>query len=201
MITSRNSNKRFKSTKRYIDKLGEAYSKLNIVRIDLGYKKPHSQNITLEDANKDLNCMLSNMRFKPSIFRHKVGYVCKIEYTKEKGVHLHMIIIFDGQKVKRGEYKADEIGKYWEEIVKEKGSYHNCHRNTYKKNGIGMLDYRDSEKRKILDEYVISYLCKDEQDIEVIKNDKRYRAFRRGTILKRIGNIGRPRTVTSIIRL
>lgn len=34
------------------------------------------------------------------------------------------------------------------------GSSHNCNRNKYKFNGIGMLDHRDSKKRKILDDIV-----------------------------------------------
>jgi len=58
-----------------------------------------------------------------------------------------------------------------------------------------MLDHRDDEKRKILDESVISYLCKDDhQDIEPIKENKNSRAFSRGIIAKSKGKIGRPRS-------
>ena len=56
-----------------------------------------------------------------------------------------------------------------------------------------MLHHSDSDKRKILDEDVIEYLCKDEQDIKPIKTNKRDRAFTRGTIAKRNSNVGRPR--------
>lgn len=193
MINNKNSNKRIESTKKYIDKLTDEYSKLNIVRIDLSYKKPHSDNMTLEDANKDLNHMFNNMRSKPSIFKDKIGFVCKREYTKDKGVHFHAIIIYDGQKVQKDVHKAKQIGEYWEQVTKKKGSYHNCNQNKYKRNGVGMLDHRDRDKRKILDEDVIAYLCKDEQDIEPIKKNKKDRAFTRGTIPKSKGNIGRPR--------
>ena len=195
MANKKNTNKREKSTKQYIDALSKEYSKLNMVRIDLGYKKPHSDKMTLEDANKDLNHMFNNMRSKSSIFKDKVGYVCKKEYTKDKGVHFHALIIYDGQKVKNDMHKAKQIGGYWEQITKEKGSYHNCNQNKYKRKGVGMLDHRDSEKRKILDEDVISYLCKDEQDIKPIKKNKKDRAFIRGTIPKSKGNVGRPRKV------
>ncbi len=193
MTNKKNIHKRKESTKKYIDELSKDYSKLNMIRIDLGYKKPHSENITLEEANKDLDRMFNNMRSKPSIFKDKVGYVCKREYTEDKGVHFHTIIIFNGQKVQKDIYKGDQIGKYWGQITDEKGTYHNCNRNTYKRSGIGMLDHKDSDKRKILDEDVISYLCKDEQDIEPIKKNKKDRAFTRGTIPKSKGNIGRPR--------
>jgi len=194
MSNNKNSNKRIESTKKYIDELCSEYSKLNIVRVDLSYKKPHSDKITLEDANNDLNRMFNNMRSKPSIFKDKVGFICKREYTEDKGVHFHAIIIYDGQKVQKDVYKANQIGEYWEQITKEKGTHHNCHLNDYKRKGIGMLDYRDTDKRKILDEDVISYLCKDEQGIEPIKTNKRDRAFTRGTLPKSKGNKGRPRS-------
>ncbi len=193
MLNSKNSNKRLESTKKYIDKLQENNSKLNVVRVDLAYKKPHSDDVTLEEATKDLERMFNNRRSKPTIFQDQVGYVCKKEYTKKRGVHFHAYFFYDGQKVQRSAFKADQIGQYWSEhITKEKGSYHNCHRTKYKKNGIGMLKYKDEEKRINLDS-AISYLCKDEQDIEPIKTNKKDRAFTRGTLPKSKGKIGRPR--------
>jgi len=193
MLNKKNSNKRMESTAKYIDELSKNYSKLNIVRVDLFYKKPFSDKMTLEDANKDFNHMLNNMRSKPTIFKDKVGYVCKREYTKDKGVHFHTIVIYDGQKVQKSAFKGKQIGEYWEQVTNERGSYHNCHFNEYKRNGIGRLDYKDKEKRQILDEDVISYLCKDAQEIEPIKTNKKDRAFTRGTIPKGKGNVGRPR--------
>lgn len=193
MSSNQNSKKRSKSIAQYIDKLQENNSKLNVVRVDLAYKKPYSDDITLEEANKDLERMFNNRRSKPSVFENQVGYVCKKEYTVEKGVHFHTYLFYDGQKVQKSAYKADQIGKYWSEnITKEKGSYHNCHRNKYKNDGIGMLEHKDEEKRKNLDS-AISYLCKDEQSIKPIKTNKRERAFVRGTLPKKRNNKGRPR--------
>ena len=194
MSSKKTINKRLEGTKEYINALSDIYSKLNIIRVDLSYKKPHSDNITLDEANKDLERMFNNMRSKPSIFKEKVGYICKREYTEDKGIHFHTIFIFDGQKMQKDTFKADQIGEYWEQLTEEKGSFHNCHRNEYEHNGIGMLDHKDSEKRKVLDEKVISYLCKDEQNIELVKENKKDRAFTRGIIPKKSnGNIGRPR--------
>jgi len=188
-----NKNRREESTFKYLDKLQEKYSKLNVIRVDMSYKKPYSNEITLEDANKDLERMWNNKRSKPTIFEHQVGYVCKKEYTPNKGVHFHAYFLYDGQKVQKSAYKADQIGQYWSEnITKGKGIYHNCHRNDYTYNGIGILEYKDKEKRKNLDE-AISYLCKEEQNIEALKTNKQDRAFTRGTLPKSKGNIGRPR--------
>lgn len=194
MKTNKKCNKRLeRSTQEYLDALSQKYSKLNIIRVDLAYKKPYSQTTTLEDANNDFNHMLNNTRSKPSIFEHKVGYVSKREHTEDKGIHLHTMFIFDGQNVQKDAFKADQIGKYWEEITKGKGSYHNCHRNTYERNGIGILEHNDSDKRKILYDTVIPYLCKEEQDVEPLKGNKKDRAFTRGTITKKEGKKGRPR--------
>jgi len=186
-------NKRIESSKKYVDALQEQYSKLNVIRVDLGYK--HGSNVTLEEANNDFNRLLNNMRSKPSIFEHKVGYTCKKEFTKDKGVHIHAFFMFDGQKVQKSAFKADQIGKYWDEsITKEKGSYHNCHRNNYKKNGIGMLEHSDSEKREHLDE-AMAYICKEEQSVGAVSDNKKDREITRGTIpKKRKSNMGRPRS-------
>jgi len=193
MNNKKNSNRRLVSAKQYIDTLSKDYSKLNIVRVDLSYKKPHSDTMTLEEANKDINRIFNNTRSKPTVFKDKVGYLCKREYTPDKGVHFHAIFIYDGQKVQKSSFKADQIGAYWEQITAEKGSFHNCHRNKYARNGIGVLDYKDSDKRKILDEDVIAYLCKDEQEIKQVNEKKKVRAFTRGTTPKSKGNMGRPR--------
>jgi len=192
-MKEKKTNKRLDSTIRYIDNLSKNYSKLNIVRVDFSYKKPYSDSIKLDEANRDLNHMFNNRRSKPSIFKDQVGYVMKREYTKDKGIHFHAIFIFDGQKVNKGAYKGDQLGKYWEQLTQERGSYHNCNRNKYKSSGIGMLEHQDEEKRQILDEKVVSYLCKDEQGIEPVKSNKKERAFTRGAMPKSKGNIGRPR--------
>lgn len=192
MNNSTKVDKRIESNKKYVDALQEQCSKLNVIRLDLGYK--HNSDVTLEEASNDLNRLLSNRRSKPSVFEHNVGYTCKKEYTKDKGVHIHAFFMFDGQKVQNSAFKADQIGEYWDEcITKEKGSYHNCHRNSYKKNGIGMLGHKDNEKREYLDE-AMEYICKDEQSIESISDNKKDRAFTRGTMPKKKANIGRPRS-------
>lgn len=193
MSHNKKSDKRLESTKEYLDALSQKYSKLNIIRVDLAYKKPYSQTTTLEEANNDLKHMLNNTRSKPSIFGHQEGYILKREYTEDKGMHIHAMVIFDGQKVQKSAFKADQIGKYWEKITKGKGSYHNCHRNTYERNGIGILEHGDSDKRKILYDNVIPYICKDEQNIEAIKSNPKDRAFTRGTLHKKEEKKGRPR--------
>lgn len=188
-------NKRLESTTKYIDALQDRYSKLCVIRVDLSYKKPFSDNTLLEGAIKDYDRMMLNRRGKQSVFKYQVGYICLKEYTPAKGIHFHVIVIYDGNKVQKDAYMADKIGKYWEEITNDRGSYHNCNRQKYKYRGIGMLDYSDTKKREILDEYVVSYLYKDDkkQDITPVKNNSKNRAFARGIMPKSKSNAGRPR--------
>jgi hypothetical protein len=195
MLNSKTVSKRLENAKEYIDAHQDKYSKLCIVRVDLGYKKPHSDSIVLNDANNDFNRLLNNRRGKPSVFKDQVGYMCLKEYTEDKGVHLHTIFLYNGNKVQKDAHMGDKIGNYWEELTQGKGSYHNCNRNKYKRNGTGILEHTDKEKRKIFDEDVLSYLCKDDekQDLAPVKSNKNDRAFVRGTMPKKKDKKGRPR--------
>jgi len=191
-------NKRAESAKEYLDALQERYSKLCIVRVDLGYKKDEKSKkveVSLDEAINDYNHMMNNKRSKPSIFKDQVGQICLKEYTSKKGVHFHAAFMYDGNKVHKGAFKAQQICDYWEEVTENKGSGHNCHSNQYIKNGLGILDHKDTEKRKIVDENVINYLFKDDdkQSISAIESDKKIKVFTRGTLPKSKDNKGRPR--------
>jgi len=194
--------KRKESIANYVDALFDNNSKINVIRVDLSYKKEVSATKTLEEANKDLNRMMSNRRGKPSIFSNQVGYMIMKEYTPKKGVHFHTAFMYDGQKVLKDINKATDIGKYWkEEITDNEGLYFSCNqkKEKYKNLGIGVISHDDTEKRENLIEHAISYLGKDDkkQDIAQVKTeDKNIRAFIRGTIpKKKKANIGRPRKV------
>lgn len=191
---NKKTNRRLESTKKYIDDLSKKYSKLNIVRVDLGYTKEDSKSITFEDASKDLNKMLNNTRSKPTVFGEMVGYITKKELGEDKGVHIHVAIIYNGNIVREDITKAQQIGEYWKNnITKGKGVFHNCSKNEYKNKAVGVIDYKDKEKRKIFDEKVLTYLCKDEQSIDSLKTNIKDRAFTRGIAKKTKSNAGRPR--------
>ena len=178
--------KQEKSLKGYVDELFEQNSKILVVRVDLAYKKPFSEEITMEESNKYISRMLNNRRSKPSVFEGNNGYIIKKEFTEDKGVHCHAFFFYDGQKVQNDSFKADQIGKTWENITESKGCYHNCNRNKskYENNGIGMIDHNDEEKRRILIEDAISYVLKEEQDIDVLKKNKKFKSLVRGIVSK-----------------
>ena len=170
---SSKTKKRLKSTEDYVNGLFDINSKINALRFDVGYTKEYSSDMTIENLNNDINHMFNNMRSKPTLFDSKVGSIVKREEGEEKGVHAHVILFYNGQEIQKGAHLVDKIGEYWNnDITQGRGSYHNCHRNKYVKNGIGMIDHKDTEKRKILLENVTSYLCKDEQVIKSESDDK-----------------------------
>lgn len=193
----RRVNKRLESTKEYVDALQDKYSKLNVIRIDLSYKKPFSDDITLEDANSDFNKMLNNRR-NNDIFDNNVGYICKKEFTEDKGVHFHTVFFYNGQNVKNDVLKAKQIGQYWnEKITAKKGSSHNCNIDAEKiygdNNAVGMLDHNNSKKREKLDD-ALSYLCKEDyQSLEQLQGNSKDRGFVRGAKPKKKSTKGRPR--------
>ena len=183
------------SNESYLDALQEKYSKLCVVRVDLGYKKDENNkvDITLEKATKDINRLLNNRR-NNSTFDNNVGYVLKTEYGKDRDIHFHSYFFFDGQKIQKDMIKGEDIGKYWSENITDgKGTYYNCNRNDYKDNhAIGMLDYKDAEKRVNLNN-AMAYLVKEEQSIDALKENEKDRSIRRGTIPKEKSTRGRPR--------
>ncbi|MCT7482127.1 inovirus Gp2 family protein [Arcobacter cryaerophilus gv. pseudocryaerophilus] len=184
------------SNENYLDALQDKYSKLCVVRVDLEYAKNSETNkveITLNEANKHINRLLNNRR-NNEIFDHNIGYLIKTEYGEDRNVHFHSFFFYNGQKVKKDMIKAENIGKYWSEnITQGQGTYYSCNRNDYKdKHAIGMLDYRDAKKRRNLD-YAMAYLVKEDQCIEALKENKKDRIIRRGTLPKEKSNFGRPR--------
>lgn len=201
MNESANNKHMAKSTSKYIDKLLENHSKIQVIRLDLSYKKEHAREASLEEINQDLKHLLNNRRTKPSIFENMIGYIAKREHTDEKGPHIHSLFIFDGQKVKKDAYKGDQIGKYWKnEITDGKGIYHNCNREKarYAECALGIIDHTDDAKLAALKEKAIAYLCKEEQSIDPIKQSGNERSFTRGIAPRKKNQVGRPRQGDSV---
>lgn len=196
MNESRNSQRMVESTTTYIDDLFDIYSKMQFIRLDLGYQKEHAREASLEEINEDLTHLLSNRRTKPSIFENMVGYIAKKEYTEDKGPHIHSLFIFDGQKVSKDAFKGNQIGEYWKnEITGGKGICHNCNqeKGKYAVCALGMIDHTDETKRTALKEKAIAYLCKEEQSVSPIKQSGNERSFTRGIAPRKKSNAGRPR--------
>ena len=196
MSKSTMSERMTKSTSKYLDQMFDHTSKIQVIRLDLGYKKEHARKASIEDIRKDFTHLLNNRRTKPSVFGDMIGYIAKREYTEDKGPHIHGAFFYDGQKIGKDAYKGDQIGEYWKnEITNGNGLYHNCNRKKekYEDCALGMIDHTDTTKRAVLNENAIGYLCKEEQSIDPIKQSGNERSFTRGIAPRRKSNAGRPR--------
>lgn len=164
--------------------------------MDLGYKKEHARKASLADLNQDFEHLLNNRRTKPTVFKDMNGYIAKREYTEKKGPHIHALFIYDGHKVGKDAYKADQIGEYWKnEITNGNGLYHNCNREKekYEDCALGMIDHTDTTKRAVLNEKAVSYLCKERQTSTRSSNPAMSDPSRAGLHHEGKSNAGRPR--------
>ena len=84
MIQKNSLNNRQTDAMAYVDSLADTYSKLCVVRVDLAFKKPYSDEIGFDEANENLDHLFNNKRTKPKIFKDCVGYIIKAEYTEDK---------------------------------------------------------------------------------------------------------------------
>ena len=90
MTGSNRSNAKIdKSVSKYLDQLHDQYSKVLALRVDVGYSKEHSQEMSLDEIKRDIKHLLNNRRSNRTLFEHQVGYVLKYEYTPCKGPHVH----------------------------------------------------------------------------------------------------------------
>ena len=125
--------------------------------------------VDLQTVQKDREKLFASMKGKPTLFRHLVGYVWRIEYGHRTGFHLHVLLAFHGAHVHKHEDLAQRIGEYWEnEITAKQGRFHNCNRDwdpqapTY---GLGPIEWHDTRLRSNLRNHVLEYLVKPDQHV------------------------------------
>jgi hypothetical protein len=127
--------------------------------------------IALEEVQKDRKRLFTNMKGKPSLFKHLVGYVWRIECGRTAGYHLHVMLFFDGAYTQKHEYLAQKIGCYWQDDITQGRSYfENCNRKKEKYGdswALGEINHSDADKRAKLS-YAMQYFCKTNQLVQVI---------------------------------
>lgn len=121
----RDAEESFRERKGYVDRLFQTRSRLVVLRVDFGYRKGAPADV--ERAVKDMQRLNENKRHN-KLFRDLHGYIMKIEYGFEKGIHIHALLFFDGatRSNHSDSYLAQKIGEYWEEVIaKGDGTYWN----------------------------------------------------------------------------
>lgn len=162
--------------------LFERHARLLVVRMDFGYlKKVHEANHAAQQqgpaadvqmALADRAALFNNLRHKPSISEHLLGYILKLEQGSQGGCHFHAFFFFDGSKRHAYYWQAKLIGEYWRDcITKGRGRFHICHPPTdsRKATGVGLIDHYDQKKRDALMNDAITYLVNDEEQGLTVK--------------------------------
>uniref|UniRef100_D5WYT7 YagK/YfjJ C-terminal domain-containing protein n=1 Tax=Thiomonas intermedia (strain K12) TaxID=75379 RepID=D5WYT7_THIK1 len=188
----RGVDKNAKSLRDYIDALHAAYGKLLAVRIDLSYKnagqinRPGGPREETAQAIKDRDQFFRELKKQP-FAEHYLGYVWKMEYGLFRGPHFHVLLFFDGAKVRQDGLFAKLAGNLWVKITQGRGDYYNCnaHKERYGNAlGIGMVNRSDLEKRALL-QVAASYLVKVDY-VRRLTLEGAYRTFGRGEVSEAI---------------
>lgn len=183
------------SALRYIDSLFAQYARLLVIRVDLSYRNEAKASISAELARHHRERFFKNLQAH-RLFRACIGYIWKLEYGRYKGFHYHLLVFYDGARVRQDITLAQLLGEYWRDaITGGAGNYYNCnaYKERYRIPGIGMLHHTDTAKREGLN-IAINYLCKVDTFARLAQPG-RERTFGRGEIVP-LTDIrrGRPRS-------
>ena len=194
-------HKRFTDYCAYVDSLFDACAKQLVLRVDLYYRRELFDRVTVHDAVTDFNHLVANMRGCQSIFGAMNGYIAKLDYGIEKGVHIHTIFFFDSSKRNNANhnYLAMQVGEYWVRVItKCNGAYWNVSAmasddENLRIRGIGVIHANARQVRANLTNVVVRYLCKMDQFLRP-KFHRQVHLIRRGNLPKvPIIKRGRPR--------
>lgn len=159
---------RRKSAQKIIHALRDKYARLEVLRLDLSYRK--GKYIDLDDFMGALSGVKSDWeRFRQDLVGGipvpgVVGYLAKLEYGLLSGFHFHVVVLCDGSKHREDITLARMLGEHWNNqvVANNEGRYYNCnrHKYDYRYLGIGTLDYYDHAKYSALVNLVIEYMVK-----------------------------------------
>lgn len=159
------AERNFSDGKALINALRERRVRLNVVRVDLSYRR--ASRPTLNQAKRDMRRLFNNCRSN-AIFANLEGCIWRLEYRVRTGYHFHVIFFFDGSERRDDGVIAAQICKYWErDVTRGRGRSENCNysKNKYKALGIGRIDSKDYAKHYFLLHAVLGYLVKADEAV------------------------------------
>lgn len=183
--------------KNWEEKLFARRSRHLMIHLTLGYQSQYCDTVTPEIVHGHLRRFLHN-RFMNDLLSGILDYALRIEDGPEVGLHVHLIIAYDGQSL-RDQPIAKYICDYWINTITAGQGTANSD-NFYKKNihakgwndGTGQINHFDRSKRDGL-LIALDYLCKGAQTVRK-RAHKKVKTFS----LSRPGDkliSGRPRKV------
>ncbi|WP_186190019.1 inovirus-type Gp2 protein [Burkholderia gladioli] len=160
-----------------------------VLRFDLGYSQFYcdrasagEQTVSYEEMRghrvalrRFLKRHLKN-RLPPGACKG-LALAIKMEFGLDKQHHFHVIVILNGNVIRKDVGITEMICNYWKsEITKGKGGACNCNQRTYQKRGIGSIRRGEHEKLKVLRETVVPYIVKADFYGKMVKPDS-HRTF------------------------
>lgn len=148
----------------HIDQLFARYSRLLIIRVDLGYVQGNT--VDYETFNDHATRFLKRIN-NNSIFDDLVGYIAKREHGFERGYHIHLLLAYNSAKRMADAHLGQQVGELWQRMTQGRGSYFNCntdqHKQTYPVCFLGQVHRNDTQQINTLKETGISYLVKPDE--------------------------------------
>ncbi|MDR7192725.1 hypothetical protein J2W68_001441 [Luteimonas terrae] len=145
-------------------------SRVMALRIDLGLHVIWAQGADLVVPPVDLAEMqgyrsqLIRWLDRGPMSKYLLAYIWKLEWGIEKGYHIHLAVMLDGNRLRKDSIIGNIIGRVWaRDITGEKGMYYNCNRNKqrYTRCALGTLHRSDAEQWGCL-EQSLRYLTKSD---------------------------------------
>lgn len=118
-----------KELRRYCWSIIYRYSRILVVRVDLGYLQEYQSRVKVDDLYFDLDKLVNKIQNKDGIFKYVIGYAWGLEQGgRSKGYHCHLAVIYDtAHRHPSARHWGDEIIKLWKEITRDYGQGYNCY--------------------------------------------------------------------------
>ncbi|MDR5778097.1 inovirus-type Gp2 protein [Caballeronia sp. LZ065] len=150
----------------------ETKSRHLVLMLHFGFQEKYRHKITLEQIQKHREKFFNNRRTN-RLLRGIVDYIWTLEEGDETGLHLHVLIFYRADDVRRDVLIARLIGEYWENVVtKGEGQYWNSNADKWFHEkyghgvGTGEINWDDHDKRKALRKN-IQYMTKADQFLKM----------------------------------
>lgn len=208
---------------RYMAALFARKSKLLVLRIDLYASSPWGYTA---EYNATLEAYLRALR-EGRIVPDVEGFIAKREDGIDRGVHIHLLVVLDGQLHRDAANLTKTLGEEWMRrcngsagmhpepdrsgLPRSRGTYFNCYARAsqYAFNGLGLIQPSDANMLKGL-RLAIEYMCKETMHLvfcplEVDADGrlvppavkKRIRNLRKGNMPKTHSGRGAPRSTNA----
>ena len=187
---ARRNSRNTESITQYINDIFDAYSRVLVVRLDVGYEEETYDRLDTPEVIEDRELFLATVRRR---YPDLIGYVWALEYGKRRRYHYHMALLFNGSRHQQDVSLAQALGELWQELSHAAGTYYNCNasKDKYDHCYLGIVNHWDREKRYYMEKF-ISYLCKGDPLIDTLIS-KRQRCFGRMETPQPRSRAGRPR--------